>query len=229
MEYACHNCNQLCTTKIALFEPLASEEQRELIAKAMHLDYKKGETVFREADRADKIMIVRYGKIKINHYSSEGKEYVLDVLVSGDIYGEQNIFAGGNFEANAISLGDAGVCLISLGDIQELIRKRPEMGIKLLNVIGQKLGAANELIQLLSVNDAKARLAGFLLLRSNRIKGKTIELTREDVSAYINIRRETISRKLTELKAEGAIQLEGNKKIKILDKEYLRDIFENGE
>jgi CRP-like cAMP-binding protein len=83
-------------------------------------------------------------------------------------------------------------------------------------------------VQLLSVNDAKARIAGFLLLRNNRLKGKTIELTREDMAAYINIRRETISRKLGELKEEGAIKLDGNKKIQILDKDTLREIFENG-
>jgi CRP/FNR family transcriptional regulator len=204
------------------------EEQRELISKAQHLDYKRGDTAFHEGDKADKIMIIRYGKIKINHYSSEGKEYVLDILVENDIYGEQKIFGGGNYEANAISLGEAGVCLISLGDIQELIRKRPEIGIKMLNIIGQKLSTANELVQLLSVNDAKARIAGFLLLRSNRLKGKAIELTREDIAAYINIRRETISRKLGELKDEGLIKLEGNKKIEILDKDMLREIFENG-
>jgi CRP/FNR family transcriptional regulator len=228
MEHVCHSCNQLCTTRITLFESLTLEEQRELIIKAQHLDYKRGEIVFHEGDKADKIMIVRYGKIKINHYSSDGKEYVLDVLVEGDIYGEQNIFGGGSFETNAISLGEAGVCLISLWDIQELIRKRPEIGVKILNVIGQKLSTANELVQLLSVNDAKARIAGFLLLRNNRLKGKTIELTREDMAAYINIRRETISRKLGELKEEGAIKLDGNKKIQILDKDTLREIFENG-
>lgn len=228
MEHVCHSCNKLCTTRIALFESLALEEQKELISKAQHLDYKRGETVFHESDIADKIMIVRYGKIKINHYSSEGKEYVLDVLVEGDIYGEQNIFGGGNFEANAISLGEAGVCLISQGDIQALILKRPEVGIKILNVVGQKLSTANELTKLLSVNDAKARIAGFILLRSNRIKGKTIELTREDIAAYINVRRETISRKLGELKDEGVIKLDGNKKIQILNRDRLRDIFENG-
>lgn len=86
-------------------------------------------------------------------------------------------------------------------------------------MVGQKLSAANELVQLLSVNDAKARVAGFLLFRSSRIKGETIELTRDDISAYINIRRETISRKLGELRKEGAVELEGNRKVHILNKD----------
>ncbi|WP_099467170.1 Crp/Fnr family transcriptional regulator [Konateibacter massiliensis] len=229
MEYNCMTCNHLCTSKIALFEPLSVEEQKELIAKAQHLDYKRGDTIFHETDTADKIMIVRYGKIKINRYSFEGKEYVLDILVDGDIYGEQNIFGGKSFGANAVPLGEAGVCLISQSDIQALILKRPEIGVKILNVVGEKLSLTNELVRLLSVNDAKARVAGFLLLRSSRIKGKTIELTREDIAAYINIRRETISRKLGELQAEGAIKLEGNKKIHVQNTDILREIFENAD
>lgn len=227
MEIKCNHCSKLCTSKIPLFEPLSLEEQTELVSKARHLDYKRGETVFCEYDPADKIMVIRYGKVKINRYSLEGKEYVLDILTEGDIYGEQNIFGGKAFEANAVSLGECGVCLISLTDIHELILRKPEIGVKILNVVGQKLSAANELVQLLSVNDAKARVAGFLLFRSSRIKGETIELTRDDISAYINVRRETISRKLGELQREGAIALEGNRKIHVRNKDILRDAFEN--
>lgn len=229
MKYTCDNCNQLCTSKITLFESLTQEEQKELVVKAQHLDYKKADIVFSETDAADKIMIIRYGKIKINRYSLEGKEYVLDILMEGDVYGEQNIFGGQSFEANAVSLGESGVCLISHSDIQNLILKRPEVGIKILNVVGKKLSLTNELVQLLSINDAKARVAGFILFRSNRVKGKIIELTREDMAAYINVRRETISRKLGELQSEGAIKLEGNKKVHILNTDMLRDVFENGD
>ncbi|MBA4699785.1 MAG: Crp/Fnr family transcriptional regulator [Ruminococcus sp.] len=229
MKYTCDNCNQLCTSKITLFESLTQEEQKELVVKAQHLDYKKGDIVFSETDAADKIIIIRYGKIKINRYSLEGKEYVLDILMEGDVYGEQNIFGGKSFEANAVSLGESGVCLISHSDIQNLILKRPEVGIKILNVVGKKLSLTNELVQLLSINDAKARVAGFILFRSSRIKGKIIELTREDMAAYINVRRETISRKLGELQSEGAIKLEGNKKVHILNTDMLRDVFENGD
>lgn len=228
MEHSCNHCNRLCTSRISLFEPLSKEEQIALIEKAKHVDYKKGETIFHESDQADKIMIIRYGKVKMNHYSLEGKEYVFDILMENDIYGEHNIFAGKTFEANAVTLSETGVCLISLKDILELILKRPEIGIKILNVIGKKLSFSNELVQLLSMNDAKARVAGFILFRSEKIKGDTIELTREDIAGHINIRRETISRKLGELQKDGMIQLQGNKKIQIIEKGLLRELFENG-
>jgi len=119
MEHHCNCCNQLCTSRIPLFQPLSIAEQKALISRALHLDYKKGEILLHEHDPAEKIMIIRYGKIKINHYSLEGKEYVLDILTEGDIYGEQNIFGGKDLEANAIALEKSGVCLISLADIQD--------------------------------------------------------------------------------------------------------------
>lgn len=227
MELMCNCCNKLCTSKLPLFDSLTIEEQKELVAKAKHIDYKKGDTVFTENELGDKIMIIRYGRVKINRYSLDGKEYVLDILTEGDIYGEQNIFSGKTFEANAYAVGKCGICLISFSDIHELILNNPEMGVKILRVIGEKLSLANELVQLLSVNDAKARIAGFLLFRSNRIKKQTIELTRDDMSAYINIRRETISRKLSELYKEGAVKLEGNCKIHVLNKDILHDIYHN--
>ena len=220
--------NGLCTSKIELFSMLTQDEQHELISKSKHINFKKSDIIFRESEPADKIVIVRFGKIKLNHFSLEGKELVTDILVESDIYGEQNIFSGGNFNVNAVALENTGVCLISQSDIQKMVINRPEAGVKLLNEIGSKLSSANEIIELLSINDAKSRMAGFLLYRSNRIKNDTIELSRDDIAAYIRLTRETISRKLSELKDEGIIELSGQRKITIADKEALREIFECG-
>jgi Na+-translocating ferredoxin:NAD+ oxidoreductase RnfC subunit len=43
MEHECSSCNCLCTSRISLFDSLTFEEQKELIAKAQHLDYRKGD------------------------------------------------------------------------------------------------------------------------------------------------------------------------------------------
>lgn len=227
MECTCGS-NGLCTSKVSLFSMLSTDEQLELIAKSKHLDFKKGETIFRESDTADKIIIVRFGKIKLNHFSLEGKELVTDILVENDIYGEQNIFSGGSYQVNGIAQENTGVCMISQADIQKMVMNRPEAGVKLLSEIGSKLSYANEIIELLSINDAKSRVAGFLLYRSNRIKKDTLEMSRDDMAAYINLTRETVSRKLNELKDEGIIELSGQRKIHLKDKEALREIFEFG-
>lgn len=227
MECTCCS-NELCTSKIALFSMLSNDEQLELISKSKHLDFKKGDIIFRESDPADKIMIVRFGKIKLNHFSVEGKELVTDILVENDIYGEQNIFSGGNYVVNAVALENSGVCMISQSDIHNMVMNRPEAGVKLLGVIGSKLSSANEIIDLLSINDAKARLAGFLLYRMKRTKKETIELSRDDIAGYTRLTRETVSRKLSELKEEGIIEVSGHKKIKIIDKDTLIEISESG-
>lgn len=227
MECTCCS-NELCTSKIALFSMLSNDEQLELISKSKHLDFKKGDIIFRESDPADKIMIVRFGKIKLNHFSVEGKELVTDILVENDIYGEQNIFSGGNYVVNAVALENSGVCMISQSDIQNMVMNRPEAGVKLLGVIGSKLSSANEIIDLLSINDAKARLAGFLLYRVKRTKKETIELSRDDIAGYTRLTRETVSRKLSELKEEGIIEVSGHKKIKIINKDTLIEISESG-
>lgn len=227
MECTCCS-NELCTSKIALFSMLSNDEQLELISKSKHLDFKKGDIIFRESDPADKIMIVRFGKIKLNHFSVEGKELVTDILVENDIYGEQNIFSGGNYVVNAVALENTGVCMISQSDIQNMVMNRPEAGVKLLGVIGSKLSSANEIIDLLSINDAKARLAGFLLYRVKRTKKETIELSRDDIAGYTRLTRETVSRKLSELKEEGIIEVSGHKKIKIINKDTLIEISESG-
>lgn len=221
-------CTSLCTSKMDIFASLDCEEQRMLVNKASHLECKKGEFIFRESEPADKIIVIRYGKIKLNRYSSEGKEYVIDILAHNDFYGEQNVFGGSLFDVNAIALERTAICSISYEAIYDLVLEHPEIGMKLLTAVGEKLSAATEMLEILSTNDAKAKLAGFLLFRSKRLKRNTLELTREDISAHINLRRETISRKLSEFEAEGLVSLSGHKTIKLIDKHSLSIIYNSG-
>ena len=55
---------------------------------------------------------------------------------------------------------------------------------------------------------------------------EVIRIDRETISASINLRAETISRKLKELEREGMVALEGHRVIRLLDADGLRAVFE---
>ncbi len=143
--------------------------------------------------------MVHRGKIKLNHYSPEGKEYVLDIIGPGDIYGEQRLFFGLRQEVNAIALEASSFCEIHKRDIRALIRKEPEVGIRMLEELGAKYSRVSRLHgNLVHQRCQRGRLAGFLLHLSGEAGSKNIRIARDLVSASINLRPETISRKLKE-------------------------------
>ncbi len=70
-----------------------------------------------------------------------------------------------------------------------------------------------------------ARLAGFLMYRVDRSPSDDIVLKLDDIAASVNLRTETVSRKLREMEKMRLIERLGHARIKVLDRDTLREIY----
>lgn len=205
------------TKRCRVFKEL-NEEQKKIIRNyAIFKTSKKNEVIFSEGDTVENILVLDTGKIKINNYSADGKEYIFDILVSEDVYGENLLFNSTKYGINLIAITDVKYYLIPLESVKKIIYKYPEMALKIIEILSEKLENCTELNEILFEDNAKLKIVGYLLYRSKRINSNVIQLTREEIAANVNLRRETVSRKLRELKEDGLIDLRENKKISLLD------------
>jgi len=86
----CLECeHHMCTGKVPIFAGLTPEEQLEIIRLILAVwRTPKGRRFYREGDRADKLLIVTHGSIRLFKTTIEGKEQNLDILQTGDFIGE---------------------------------------------------------------------------------------------------------------------------------------------
>lgn len=228
--YACqartHHGTGLCTVQIDLFSSLSDEEHRLIVSKAHHLDFKRGETIFHAEDPGGRIIVIRYGKIKLFRVSADGKEHVVDILNTGELLGEDFLFADDHSGLDGVALENTGICVIYASDIEEMIMKHPEVGAKLIRRMGRKMSEYHQMFDILSAGDTRARLAGFLLFRSQRIGSLRLALTREEIASSINLTRETVSRRIKEMSDAGLIETDGYRSIVIKEKDALSSIFD---
>ena len=68
------------------------------------------------------------------------------------------------------------------------------------------------------------RIVGFLLRQNRKVANGEIILSLDDLAGLINLRKETVSRKIKLLEKQGCLKRIGHKKIKILDSDKLEDI-----
>jgi CRP/FNR family transcriptional regulator len=92
-------------------------------------------------------------------------------------------------------------------------------------LLSKKLHDANERNMLLSTKDPMARLAGFLLYRVDRSIDDDVVLKLDDIAASVSLRTETVSRKLREMEREGLIERLGHARIRVLDRDSLKEIY----
>jgi CRP/FNR family transcriptional regulator, anaerobic regulatory protein len=227
----CNNCRgELCASKVPIFENLNNKELLKIVKTINHKEYAKGDVVFTEGNVANTLFFINEGKIKLYKYTKDGKEQILHVLSEGDFFGELELIKPSKYGFNSKAIIDSKICTLTKDEMKEIMMKNPEIGIKVLETVGERLSKVESLVQNLATNDVGSRMA-YLLTDLMDKYGENIEknisielpLSREEMANFIGVTRETISRKLKKFEDEKLIKIVGTKIIIILDEEGLKN------
>jgi len=175
MSCKCDRCkNELCAKKVPIFANLTDKDLLEIVNMTGHNNYKKGENIFLEGDEAHTLYLINEGKIKLYKYTKDGKQQILHILSDGDFFGELNLFKGSKYSFNAEAIAPTKICTLTKEKMKEIILEKPEIGIKILEVVGERLSKVESLAQHLATNDIESRLAYLLIdmMESDGVKGK---------------------------------------------------------
>ena len=214
--------------KTPLFASLTEAEMKALAARTLRKRFQKDEQLFAEGDPCTGLYVVADGKIRIFKLSPSGREQILAVEGPGSSFAELPVFDGGNYPAAASAIEDTEVLFISRKDFQNFCREHPDVGLKVIAVVGSRLRRLVGLIEELSFTTVRQRLIALILrlaqaegVRST--EGIRIELTKshQDLASELGTVRELVSRNLSRLEAEGLLDVEG-RKIVVKDLQGLR-------
>lgn len=208
---------------IVLFSNISPEDQEKFADKATFYPFSKGDRLFYTGQAVDKLRIVHEGKVKLHQFDLEGKEQIYDIVDDGESIGEDLFMEEEpKYPYDGLCLTDGWICEISRKDFQDLLRQEPGVAMNLIESLSRKLARANERMEILAENDAGIRLANFFYHRCKRQEKPIIDLTVDDIAGSINLRRETVSRKIKELRSAGIVQRLGQSRIQVTDFQRLR-------
>lgn len=227
----CEHCqHKLCARNVPIFSSLNPEEIEKVVSLIVRRKYSKGEIIVLEGSSLESLVIINTGKVKAFRHTFEGKEQILYIFSSGDFFGEKNLIINQKVTYSVEALEDTNICMISKGDFKQLLNEYPEISYKIMEELCKRLIRMEDAVESMSVKNVEARISSVLLEFANRYgkphsKGILVELplSREGIANYIGLTRETVSRKMSLLQEEGIIEMVGNKKIIIIDKEALED------
>jgi len=213
----CKECQKkdACLSKINLFNKIGIDESKSIYISSIHRNIKKGQNIFFSDDPVDKIIVIRHGKIKASSYDEDGRESIRKIYLEGDIIGEDSIFLDNTYNSNGIAIEDTGVCQIDKNLLRNILVKDHDFSLNMIKSLSEKLYDTERLLEILSIKDSYKRLAAFLLYRSKMSKNNLVSLNQENIASSINMTRETVSRKLSELEKDGYIENIAYKKIRI--------------
>ncbi len=228
---SCETChNKMCAKKVPVFSAFNQQELSRVSQLIVRKQYKKGELIIMEGSRLENMIIINSGRVKVYRITSEGKEHILYIFSEGDFFGEKNLLR--NLEAmyNVEALEETGICTIHKNAFQDLLKEYPELGFKVMEELCSRLERLENTIESMGNKNVESRVNAVLLEFCEKYgiqhpRGILVELplSREGIANYIGLTRETVSRKMNLLQEDGIIQMQGNKKVIIIDKAALSE------
>ncbi len=193
----------------------AATEDLQTIAEFSHpVSFKKGDFLFREGEPSRGFYVVQSGAINLHRVNPSGKEQVLSVFRAGDSFAEATLAMETGYPAQACAIESAVLLQIPKNDFIALLRKRPELALRMLGAMSQHLRVLVGLLDDLQLKDAETRMVHWLVKRCPKpISSKpcTIELDRPKriLASEMGTTGETLSRTLAKLKKLKLIGVKG--------------------
>lgn len=198
--------------KVRVFGGLSEEDLEAIAEVSVSRRFETGEVVFREGDGGDTCYIVRSGLARAVRQHSDGRSITLAHFGIGDIFGELAMFDEEPRSATVDVIEEVEVVAIPGRDMQRLMREYPEIAVKLIAALAQRLRATNERLARQSFQTVQSRVAAVLAQMVSAARSDSegdgdvvIALTQADLAKLAGSSRESASRFLATLERSGVI------------------------
>jgi CRP/FNR family transcriptional regulator, cyclic AMP receptor protein len=212
-----------------VFGDLDPDELREVAQVSVPRHWDRGEVIFREGDVGDTCYLLRSGSIVLTREHQDGRLVALAELRAGMLFGELAMFRGETRSATAEVVEPAGAVALLAADMQRLIRRNPDLALKLLASLAERVSKTNERLLQQSFQTVAGRVASALLAQTvSRQAGGApdsdvlIRSTQAEIAQLAGTSRESCSRFLATLERAGIVTL-GRGKVTVHDPARLRN------
>jgi uncharacterized membrane protein len=140
-------CDVEMLAGIEFFEML-DEDDRTALAGV--IDYEKleaGQTLFQAGEPGESLFIVRSGEIELYIKDTTGQKIVLNVVRTGEMFGELSLLDSGPRSATAIALSEAGLLVLDRDDLLLLFKKKPDAALHMLAAMSSMTRKADQLLR----------------------------------------------------------------------------------
>jgi len=185
--------------------------------------------IFYQGDPCERVCILKEGQVKIIHHDEGGREVILEMISSGEVFGGSVLFMP-RHPATAKAMDDSKVVSFSSDIYAEFLSAHPDVTIKLIRMLGMRLHSMMGL-QVLAGERVERRVAHILLKLASRVGRPEadgvlipISLSRQDLAEMAGTTLETTIRTMSRFRAQQIIKTLRGGYLLITNEEALRQV-----
>jgi CRP-like cAMP-binding protein len=201
---------------IPLFAEVSDDDLDIIASHLIERRYPRNTTIVEEGLAGDYMYVIREGRVKVTKLSEDGREKILEILESGDFFGEMALLDREPRSASVKTLEPGRLLALSRADFLSVLHRSPDVAVAVIQELSRRLRWADEQTSALSFQRVKVRATSLLqrLAREPHPGGErraTAPLTHQQIADMVGTSRETVTRVVKELKEEGWLRQDGKR------------------
>jgi CRP/FNR family transcriptional regulator len=213
--------------KVGILQPLSLEEVERLALLSASVRLGEGEAFALEEERCA-ILLLTSGRVRVHEPNSTGPGLTISIIEEPTVVAQTGFAAQPSRAVVVEALERSVVQVLSGEEFDDLVRRNPEVGVKTIRLLGERLSACEGRLSNLARKEVPARLAS-LILDLSKHQGITTadgdrkiptRYTHNQLASMVGSNREALTRALGSLRRAGAVEVR-NRRIHVTDADAL--------
>lgn len=162
----------------------------------------------------ERLYFVKKGRVRLYRLNTEGKQFTLDILGEGNVFGELNGLSLGTREVFIETLVECDICMIDQRRFENFLIEHPQFMLNMMKVLSDRLVHMSSLAQNLALGKLHEKILHVIVNLSNQfdLEGSgeyyriDLPLTHQEVANLVGATREAVTLVLKELSEAKGIK-----------------------
>ena len=185
-------------------------------------NYEHDMEIYGEGERVESFYKIVSGAVRTYKLLSDGRRQIDAFHFAGDLFGFE---AADLHRLTAEAVTEAAVLVFNRRTLEQLAARDLDIARWLWALTARNLDHAQDHMMLLGRKTATERVAAFLLEMDECMQPAgsiTLPMSRRDIADYLGLTLETVSRTMSQLQSEGAVELSGARQVTLHSRAKLR-------
>ena len=187
--------------------------------------YQRRAYVILKGSVGDEMFFVLHGKLQVVDTSDNGREVGINMLETGDIFGELSLIDGEPRSASVIAVSESLLAFLPRGEALNLFFHNPLVAERMLRRLAQRLRDVSNYRTLVAIPSAFPRIYALLQQLAKPGQAGTLVIdnmpTHQQLAIMANASRETVTRALRSMIRQQVL-VKDHRRLTIVDPEGLR-------
>ncbi len=193
-------------------EPLSREEVERFSQRVPVVHLGEGQILYTPSRKGGVLFLLLRGRMRI-YKVAEGRELTLNVVRAGETFGEAALVGERRHGAYAQAMEPSEIALMSVPTLQSLVRDKPLVGLKAMELLGERLAFYESKMGDIGLREVPGRLASLILHLCQTEGVVTAEgyviptrYTHQQLGAMIGAKRVAVTRAMGEFRRSGVVE-----------------------